>query len=140
MTIPIYADATALAAWTGTAAPSNATPLLRAASILVRDATMSAFYATDSGHLPTDPDTLAAFRDAACAHAAALAAAGIDPAAAGTQAGISSTAIGSAKIDYAGADAVAAARLDLSRNLCPQALSLLRAAGMLDNPPMQYQG
>jgi hypothetical protein len=140
MTIPIYADAADLAAWTGATAPSNATVLLRAASILVRDVTMSAMYAVDSSGLPTDPATLQAFADATCAHAAALAAAGIDPAAAGTQAGVSATAIGSASVSYLGYLGAEAARLELSRNLCPQALSLLRAQGMLSTPPMEYRG
>jgi hypothetical protein len=136
----VYADSDDLAAWTGTDAPGNATVLLRSASILVRDATISALYETDDDGYPTDTDVLQAFNDATCAHAAALDAADVNPLAAGTQAGISSTAIGGASISYAGADAAASVRLDLSRSLCQEALRILHHAGMLSMPPSSYQG
>jgi len=135
----VYADSSALASWTGAAAPSDATALLRSASILVRDATISAIYSTDDDGYPTDADVSQAFEDATCAHAAALSAAGVNPLASGAVAGIASSAIGGASISYAGSDAVANVRLDLSRTLCQESLRILHQAGMLSMPPMSFQ-
>lgn len=134
------ADCWGVGSWTGNAAPSNAATLLRSASLLVRDATATAVYAVDANGLPTDATILQAFKDATCAHAAALQTAGIDPAAAGTTPGISATAIGSASVTYAGAAEAAAARQRLTTELAPEALMVLRSAGLLANPPMIYRG
>lgn len=136
----MYADVAELTEWIGSPAPSNARALLRAASLLVRDATSAALYEVDTAGLPSDADTLAAFRDAACAHAEALDSAGVDPAAAGTETGITSTSIGSASVSYAGANEAAAARQRLARELCPMSLRILRDAGLLANPPMTFRG
>jgi len=141
-TIPIYASATdcwGTSSWTGATAPSNATTLLRSASLLVRKATAAAIYPVDTNGLPTDADILAAFQQATCAHAAALQAAGVDPAAAGTVPGIGATAIGSASVTYAGAAEATAAKQRLTQELAPEATLILQAAGLIGNPPLVYR-
>jgi hypothetical protein len=133
----VYADSADLTAWTGTAAPSNATVLLRSASLLVRRATRSAVYAVDGTGLPADTSVSGAMRDATCAHAAALAAAGVDPLAAGTEAGaVSASSIGSASVTFADSAAAAAARARLSDRLVPEALAVLAAADLLSGAPV----
>ena len=132
----VYAVPDDLAAWTGSAAPANATPLLRSASLLVRDATASAFYATDATGLPTDPGTLQAFKDATCAQAAFWAANGIDPAAGAlpTAGVLRGKKLGSASLDYdtaaAASQAVLQARMDSVEALVPEAVRILRGAGV----------
>lgn len=141
-TIPLYATSAqcwGTSSWTGTVAPSNAAALLRAASILVRDATASVIYPADTSGMPTDTDILDALRDATCAHAAALEAAGVNPTAAGTTPGIGATAIGSASVTYAGAGEAATNRLRLAVELAPEAQMILRSAGLLGNPPLVYR-
>lgn len=132
----VYAVPDDLAAWTGSAAPANATPLLRSASLLVRDATASAFYAADTTGLPTDPATLQAFKDATCAQAAFWAANGIDPAAGAlpTAGVLRGKKLGSASLDYdtaaAASQAVLQARMDSVEALVPEAVRILRGAGV----------
>ena len=132
----VYAAPGDLAAWTGSAAPANATQLLRSASLLVRDATASAFYAADATGLPTDPGTLQAFKDATTAQAAFWAANGIDPAAGALpSAGVlRGKKIGSASLDYDTSATVSAAvlqaRLDSVESLVPEAVRILRGAGV----------
>jgi len=132
----IYATTTDLTAWTGAAAPANATQLLRRASALVRKATATAFYATDTNGLPTDTVTLQAFKDATTAQANYWAVNGIDPATGGlTQSGIlSSKKIGSASLTYdtVGAGSVTAyqARVAATTTLCEEAFDVLQAAGV----------
>ena len=132
----VYAVPDDLAAWTGSAAPANATPLLRSASLLVRDATASAFYAADTTGLPTDPTTLQAFKDATCAQAAFWAANGIDPAAGAlpTAGVLRGKKLGSASLDYdtaaAASQAVLQARMDSVEALVPEAVRILRGAGV----------
>ena len=132
----VYAVPDDLAAWTGSAAPANATPLLRSASLLVRDATASAFYAADTTGLPTDPGTLQAFKDATCAQAAFWAANGIDPAAGAlpTAGVLRGKKLGSASLDYdtaaAASQAVLQARMDSVEGLVPEAVRILRGAGV----------
>lgn len=126
-----YAASTDLAAWTGTAAPANATQLLRSASLLVRDATACDYYAADPTGLPTDATILQAFKDATCAHAALWAAAGIDPAAGEAKARVlSSKGIGTARLTYADAQAAADAAAASLRELCPEGRRILRDAGL----------
>ena len=106
----IYATPTDLAAWTGTAAPANATQLLRSASLLVQEATNNAYYDTppdtsggqSSGSynyyrpdaLPSDPAVAAVLNEATCIQAAAWAALGIDP----TLAGVVKPSVASQKL------------------------------------------
>jgi hypothetical protein len=130
----VYATTTDLTNWTGGAAPTNATQLLRSASLLVRDATAAAFYDADSTGLPTDTTTKQAFNDATCAQAAFWAANGIDPTAGGltTTGVLRGKRIGTASLDYdtAAVSSVAAmnARLASAKQLCPEAVSILRGA------------
>lgn len=140
MGIVIYADPADFVAYTGSAIPDNITALLRSASILVREATVSAVYDVDDDNLPTDTDILTAMRDATCAHAAALDAASIDPLAAGTEAGISSTSIGGAAISYLGHVGSEARRQALATSLAPEAALILRAAGLLATSAQTYRG
>ncbi|NUO58993.1 MAG: hypothetical protein HOV78_20220 [Hamadaea sp.] len=128
----VYATATDLADWTGSAAPSNAVQLLRTASGLVADATVTAWYATDASGMPTTSYVVDAMRDATCAHAAAMAAAKVDPLAAGanTARTASRKKVGTAEVEYADAAQAAAARAALVDTLCPDAVRILRAAGL----------
>jgi hypothetical protein len=133
----VYASTDDLAAWLGSAAPANATPLLRSASLSVREATSLAFYATDSTGLPTDAATLRAFNDATCCQAAWLNAESIDPnrggaLATGTQ---TSIGIGSARITYADAAAAVTAKQQALTGLCPDAQRILRNAGLTPTAP-----
>lgn len=131
-----YATAADLAAWTGATAPSNATTLLRTASLIVRRVTRTAVYATDTTGLPTDTDTIDAFRDATCAQAAAMDANGVDPLAgqAGASQEVASTSIGSASVSFvAGSGSAAAALLS---DLCAEAAMILGEAGLLNNQPL----
>lgn len=137
----VYATAADLATWTGTTAPTNATPLLRRASALVRKATGTAFYATGTNGLPTDAPTLQAFNDATCAQATFWAANNIDPATGGlSQAGIlTNKRLGSASLTYdaMGSGSVTAwqTRAAATSELCEEAFDILTAAGInLINP------
>jgi len=136
----MYADVAELTEWIGSPAPSNARALLRAASLLVRDATSAALYEVNTAGLPSDADTLAAFSDATCAHAEALDSAGVDPAAAGADSAIVGSSIGSASVSYTFADKARDARARLAIELCPMSLRILRDAGLLANPPMTFRG
>lgn len=135
--ILIYATASDLAAWTGSAAPANSVALLRSASLTVRRGTLSAVYLVDSDGAPTNTDDLDAFRDATCAQAAALAANGIDPAAGpgGDLGMIQSTSIGSASVTFASDSATAGLRRSLLTDLCPEAAEILSSAGLTGQAP-----
>jgi hypothetical protein len=127
----IYATPSDLVTWTGTAAPSNATSLLRSASLLVAEATVNTYYDVDTTGMPTDATIVTAFRDATCCQAAAWAALGINPAAAGVlQPGVaSSKKIGTAQIDYSDSAAAADARSAAADSLVPDAYRILFLAG-----------
>ncbi|MER7070965.1 hypothetical protein [Terrabacter sp. NPDC000476] len=131
-TVRVYASTDDLADWTGAVAPDNATALLRTASGLVADATITAWYAADTLGMPTSSPVAEAFKDATCAHAAAMAAAKVDPAA-GSAVGVGAAVrkkVGTAEIEYAGAADAAAAKARLLDTLCPEAVRILRAAGL----------
>jgi hypothetical protein len=132
----VYATPTDLAAWTGTAAPANATTLLRVASGLVRRDTLTAWYTVDETGAPTDEDVAQAFSDATCAQAATWAALGIDPTLAGLDTGaagrvVASKALGPANISYAGADDTAARRARVASELTDEAAGILADVGLL---------
>lgn len=132
----VYADSADLAAYTGVAAPANATQLLRFASMLVRRVTSQAFYAVDETGLPTDADVLTAFRDATCAQANAWSLNGIDPAAgvAGVGGVVVKKSLGSASVDYAVDSSVAAEQARLAGGgLTLEAMLILRNYGLLAN-------
>lgn len=121
-----YATPAQLAAWTGTAVPANAEPLLRSASILVRRATLTAVYTTD----PVE-----ALADATCAQVAVWSALGIDPAKGSADGGktVSAKSIGSGSIQYAVYAATAQARADAATSLCQESLLILAAAGLISS-------
>jgi len=133
----VYATSSDLAAWTSpTPAPANATALLRSASILIREATITLTYPVDANGAPTDAAIVQAFKDATCSQAAHWAGANIDPTAYGIpQAGIlREKAIGSARLGYdtAGASSVTItqAKMAAATTLCAEAVMILQQAGL----------
>ena len=135
MTTTIYADATALAAYTGTTAPANSAVLLRRASSLVGDAIRAKVYDVDVDGLPTDAAQRATLEEATCAQAAAWAANGVDPLAgrAGARKDVASKSGGGVTVQYASYADDAKARSDLASGdvLISEALRVLASGGML---------
>ncbi len=132
-----------LAAWTGTAVPSNAVPLMRSCSAMVLAATKLAIYATDtSTGLPSDLTILKCMNDATCIQAAAWIALGIDPLAGGVDLGgvKKSKKIGSASFEIAGAEQTAAARANAVKELVPDAIKKLRQQNLISYWPSREYG
>ena len=127
----VYATEDDLTEW-ATEPIDHADALLRAASSLVEDATITALYPTDEDGCPADTDTRDAFRDATCAQAATWAELGIDPrlgpAGATGKRTVTGKTLGKAALTYSApersADDLAAAVTILT----PQAVSILRGA------------
>ena len=132
----VYADATALTAWTGQAAPANATQLLRSASMLITSATVASVYGVDDAGLPSDATVLEAFRDATCAQVAYWVAAGVDPAAGGisTSAPVRGKSLGSGRVEYdtavSGSVNAFQAKRAAATTLCAEAFMILQQAGV----------
>jgi len=133
----VYATTDDLTGWVNPA-PANTGALLRAASALVRRATLTAIYDTDDDGAPSQDFAWAAFRDATCAQVAAWVAADVDPAAGGVQLQAAPTrakALGTARVEYdtAAAASVTAmsARSAAATRLCQEALLILAAAGLV---------
>jgi hypothetical protein len=127
-----------LAAWTTTAAPANALPVLRSCTTMVLAATKLAVYDTDAvTGLATDAHVLAAMRDATCIQAAAWGALGIDPLTGGIDAGgvKKSKKIGSASFEIAGAETTAAGKAYAAHNLVPEAEAKLRQQNLISKMP-----
>ena len=123
-----------LAAWTGAAAPGNATALLRSATSLVLEATLGAYYPVDPlTGLSTDTATAKVLTDATCIQAAAWAAIGYDPATGGVVTALvaEEKSIGSAKLKYAGAAAAAQAKQTAATGLVPDAVRKLAQNNLL---------
>jgi hypothetical protein len=138
----IYAATADLTTWTEAAAPANATQLLRSASLLVREHTLTAYYDVDPAtNLPSDPDIKQAFSDATCAQVAMWVAAGIDPTTTGIpQAGVlRGKRIGTAALDYdtAAVSSVTGmqARRAAATTLCQEAVLILQQARLNDHGP-----
>ena len=135
----IYATSAELTTW-GVAPPTNATTLLRSASILVHRATMTAVYDIDDTGMPTDPALVEALSDATCSQVGTWVALSIDPAkgAADPKKAVVLKRIGSATIQYdpAAAQALAAAATWPSQ----EALLILAQAGLLSTSPMELDG
>jgi hypothetical protein len=130
-----------LAVWTGAAVPANATPLLRAASSLVLDASSSSYYAADPvTGLATDPVVAKALNDATCIQAAAWAALGIDPLLGGVVVAsvASEKSIGSAHLKMADAAQAADAKAKALTTLVPQAARKLRDNNLMDSNVWMY--
>lgn len=132
----IYATSEDLTAWSSSPAPANAAGLLRSASLLVEDATITGIYATDTAGLPTDPAVAEAFRDATTAQAAMWSAAGIDPAGGGvaSSAPVRSKKLGSGSVEYdtsVNSSVTAyAMKQAAATSLCAEAYLILRQAGL----------
>jgi hypothetical protein len=130
-----------LAAWTGTAAPANATALLREATSMVLSATLGGYYAVDSvTGLATDPVVAQVLNDATCIQAAAWAALGIDPNLGGvvTSTIVSQKSIGSAHLSYADAASAAAAKEAALNGLVPAAMRKLAQNNLLPSNVWLY--
>ncbi|QOT15881.1 hypothetical protein [Paenarthrobacter sp. YJN-5] len=132
----VYADATALTAWTGGPPPANATQLLRSASMLITSATVAAVYGVDDAGLPSDAAVLEAFRDATCAQVAYWVAAGVDPVAGGisTTAPVRAKKLGSGSFEYdtavSGSVNAFQAKRAAAITLCAEAFMILHQAGI----------
>ena len=122
-----------LAAYTGTAAPANATLLLQSATSLVLDATNQSYYSVDSTGMATDTQIAVALLQATVIQAAAWAAIGYDPLTGGvlTTQVVSTSRAGSASDTFADAAAAALARADAVRKLVPDAERVLRYNNLL---------
>lgn len=133
----IYATPEDLTDWTGKPAPANATSLLRSASVLVEDATLTAIYAVDRDGIPTLPKVLKAFKDATCEQTDFWARNSIDPdkdtLEMQTKLSPASKAISGANIAYFATDIQGAkqAKLDAVNKLCAQSLRILRNAQLI---------
>jgi hypothetical protein len=130
----MYAQPADLAAYTGNAAPANATALLRSATNLVLDATNQAYYSVDlTTGLPTDAQILAALQKATLIQAAAWAAINYDPLTGGvhTPAVLLATKAGSASDTFADANLAAQARAEALKGLVPEAERVLRYNNLL---------
>ena len=135
----IYATTAELTAWLGTAAPANATTLLRSASILVHRATMTAIYDVNvATSLPVDAALVAAFSDATCSQVGTWIALALDPAkgAAGAAKVVSAKSIGSGSITYA-VTAAAAAMANAATDLSQEAWLILAQAGLASGSPWE---
>lgn len=131
MVAPIYADPASWIAWSGQdEAPDSFVSLVRSASRAVQAATGLWRYTVDGENLPIDANLMDAFRDATCAQISALVALDIDPAAGGTLEGgfETSVKIGSAQVQYTGAESVMAARQATGQGLCPESIGILQNA------------
>jgi hypothetical protein len=98
----------------------------------------------DGAGYPTDTATRAAMRDAVCAQVAMWAALDADPnlAALDTKSAVRGKGIGSGRIDYDtnfnSSVTAFQARQDAIEALCPDALQILSAAGLLNGPVWSY--
>lgn len=124
------------APWSVDPLPANVGRQLAYASRLVRKATTSAVYATDATGAPTDTAVITGFRDAVCAQVAAWAALGVtDPAAeaAASSGGVvTNKSLGPRAVGYAGAEAKAAERARICRELTDEAAGYLADLGLCD--------
>lgn len=132
-----------LAAWMATDAPTNATAILRACTVMVIDACEGAFYDTDPATgIATDSIIALAMKNAVLDQAAAWVTLKIDPYAGGvTQTSIvTGRKIGTASIQYDAADtaAAAAARAAAATGLVPQAMKRLQQVNLLGTNPWYY--
>ncbi|WP_242882590.1 hypothetical protein [Actinomadura litoris] len=121
--MPVYATPDELTTWLDAPAPQGAVRLLRVASQIVDEILIGAVYDTDAFEAPTDPQVAERLREATCAQAAYLLALGDDTGAT-TQAGSHSTG------------GVSASRAQAAPRWAPQALSVLRAGGLLPIHPL----
>lgn len=127
----ILATPTDLQTYTGATPPTNATVLLREASLLVLGACQADVYCHDENGLPTLARLLTAMTDATCAQAEAWDAAGINPVAGrGSQATqVTSSSIDGASLSF-DTQLTASDRAAAVDSLCPSALRILRMEGL----------
>jgi hypothetical protein len=117
-----------LSEWTGSAAPDNALPLLRSATLIVVEATSTAFYDVDAETgIATDSKVKQAMQDAVCIQAASWAAIGYDPLTGGVLVSsvASSKKIGTAAVTYSDGFLASEAKALAINGLVPEAVRKL---------------
>lgn len=117
--------------------PDQLDGALRAASRRVRHATRAARYDVGTSGLPTDPDVVEAFRDATVAQCLLWLTNGIEPSGVLQQPAqkVASKAIGGRSVTFTTDDpTIAAARLQAAKDLCDDAVLILRDAGLVGQP------
>lgn len=141
----VYAKPLDYLAWTGSEdSPTNIVGLLRSASLLVTEETITAFYDVDDTGLPTDTSVLQAFSDATCAQAALWVTLGVDPNLNGVDIStpVKSSKIGTAEIQYdtqlVSSPAALASVQAVISGLCEDAQRILRQAGLLGTRVWTY--
>lgn len=135
----VYATPSELSTWMGEPASDNAIPLLRAASVLVADATKSDIYDVAANGKPKDDDLLEALRDAACAQAEMWSAAGLDPikGPGGQKQRLTTSSIDGASLGF-DAYLTEPARQAALTGLCDRALLILRNAGLASSQVLSW--
>lgn len=130
-----------VAAYTGTAAPTNVNALIRSATRLVLRETRQAYYTVDpTTGLATDTQTAAALHDATVIQVVVWAQIGYDPLTGGVQTPSveSSTKMLSSSITYSDAALSAQARADALKHLVPEAEQLLELQNLLIPNPWTF--
>lgn len=127
MAATVYAAPADLAKWLGTAAPGNALPLLRSASLVVAEACDRNPY----GDVPAAGD-VQPLNDATCAQAASWISLGINPDAQGAdgEAPVKSSSMLGNEVTY-DTSGVVKGRSLAATELCATAETILTAAGLL---------
>lgn len=141
----IYAQTSDYVTYTGVSDyPDNITSLLRSASLLITEETITSFYDVDDTGLPTDTGILAAFNEATCAQAYLWATLGVDPNLFGIDitTPVKSSKIGTAEVQFdtqlvSSPAALAQAQATIS-SLCADAQRILRQAGVLGTRVWTY--
>ena len=127
----VYAVPSDLATFTGEDAPPNAAALLARATRLVEGLTTTARYTTDDEGMPEDLEISEAFRDAVCAQAVWFEETGDTS---GASARFNSLSLGSFSASGGGTGAATNTSAAASR-YAPEAVQILRTAGLLNQPP-----
>lgn len=130
----VYATPSDLTDFTGDDAPSNASSLLRRASLAIDGLVLTARYDTDDEGYPTDLDVTDALRDATCAQASWFDETGDTS---GAAARFNSLSLGSFSGSGGGTGSGANTTAAESR-IAPEALQILATAGLLNQPPSAW--
>lgn len=137
----IYADHAQLVDWMDNEnVPEKPKSMLRAASLMVFNATEYAHYRTDSKDFPTEERVRVAFRDATTAQVQYWVELGVKPISgvAGTEFVVLTKAMDGASIGYGADKKVLEAKALAAETLGPVALGILSAAGLLSGPVRSY--
>lgn len=129
--IRIYATTAQLAAWLDSPPPEGAARLLRRASRRVDELLRTACYTVDAQGMPTDPAVAAAMADATCAQVEWWGEIGDDQGS-GAVSALAGAQIGSVRLPSGAGAAGSGGGIP---NIAPDAVSALRAAGLLGHGP-----